>query len=57
MKLVPPNTSLATLRAYIWKTGGDVLLYYKSNGRKPELENRMTGKPLQEPVIDEGVPF
>ncbi|KAL8928095.1 MAG: hypothetical protein Q9172_001082 [Xanthocarpia lactea] len=56
-KLVPPNTSLATLRAYIWKTGGDVLLYYKSNGRKPELENRMTGKLLQEPVVDEGVPF
>ncbi|KAL8864345.1 MAG: hypothetical protein Q9198_009928, partial [Flavoplaca austrocitrina] len=56
-KLVPPNTTLATLRAYIWKTGGDVLLYYKSNGRKPELEARVTGLPRQEPTVDEGVPF
>ncbi|CAL8578483.1 hypothetical protein XPA_004263 [Xanthoria parietina] len=56
-KLVPPNTTLATLRAYIWKTGGDVLLYYKSNGRKPELERRMTGLALDESPIDEGVPF
>ena len=32
--------TLATVRAYVWKTGGDVLLYYKSNGRKPELEQR-----------------
>ena len=29
--------TLATLRAYVWKTGGDVLLYYKSNGRKKIL--------------------
>ncbi|KAL8738021.1 MAG: hypothetical protein Q9181_001128 [Wetmoreana brouardii] len=56
-KLVSPNTTLATLRAYIWKTGGDVLLHYKSNGKKPELEKRMTGKPLQEPIVQEGVPF
>ncbi|KAK2627953.1 hypothetical protein QTJ16_002599 [Diplocarpon rosae] len=26
--------SLATLRAHIWKGGADVMLYYKSNGRK-----------------------
>jgi WD repeat-containing protein 48 len=26
--------SLATLRAHIWKGGNDVVLYYKSNGRK-----------------------
>ncbi|KAL8837950.1 MAG: hypothetical protein Q9170_002322 [Blastenia crenularia] len=56
-RLVPPNTTLATLRAHIWKNGGDVLLYYKSNGRKPELEGRMTGKPLQEVPASEGVPF
>ena len=37
-KIVPPNTTLATLRAHIWKAGGDVMLYYKSNGRKPEIE-------------------
>ena len=26
--------SLATLRAHIWKGGNDVLLFYKSNGKK-----------------------
>jgi len=33
-RLVHPNTTLATLRAHVWKTAGDVVLYYKSNGRK-----------------------
>ncbi|KAL9059201.1 MAG: hypothetical protein Q9206_001591 [Seirophora lacunosa] len=56
-KLVSPNTTLATLRAYIWKTGGDVVLYYKSNGRKSELERTLTGKPLGDPSVAEGVPF
>lgn len=37
-QLVPHNMTLATLRAHVWKTGGDVMLYYRSNGRKPELE-------------------
>jgi WD repeat-containing protein 48 len=27
--------TLATLRAHVWKGGADVMLYYKSNGRKP----------------------
>tara|TARA_R110002060_G_scaffold45113_6_gene56458 strand:+ start:683 stop:844 length:162 start_codon:yes stop_codon:yes gene_type:complete len=27
--------SLATLRAHVWKGGADVMLYYKSNGKKP----------------------
>lgn len=39
-QLVAHNTTLATLRAHIWKAGGDVILYYKSNGRRPELEER-----------------
>jgi WD repeat-containing protein 48 len=26
--------TLATLRAHVWKGGADVMLYYKSNGRK-----------------------
>lgn len=40
--LVKPTVTLATLRAHIWKNGGDVVIYYKSNGRRPELEQRMT---------------
>ncbi|KIX08377.1 uncharacterized protein Z518_03033 [Rhinocladiella mackenziei CBS 650.93] len=31
---VDPNTTLATLRVHVWRTGGDVVLYYKANGRK-----------------------
>ena len=34
-QIVNPNMTLATLRVHVWKTGGDVLLYYKANGRKP----------------------
>ena len=30
--------TLATLRAYLWKTGGDVILYYKSNAKKASIE-------------------
>lgn len=26
--------SLATIRAHVWKSGNDVVLYYKANGRK-----------------------
>jgi WD repeat-containing protein 48 len=31
---LPVSMSLATLRAHVWKGGADVMLYYKSNGRK-----------------------
>lgn len=33
-QLLPVNMTLATLRAYIWKGGNDVVLYYKANGKK-----------------------
>lgn len=26
--------TLASIRAHVWRGGGDVLLYYKANGRK-----------------------
>lgn len=38
LQLIDHNTTLATIRAHIWKTGGDVTLLYKSNGRRPELD-------------------
>ncbi|KAF2219090.1 hypothetical protein BDZ85DRAFT_59365 [Elsinoe ampelina] len=31
---VPPKMTLATIRAHIWRGGGDVSLYYKANGRR-----------------------
>lgn len=27
--------TLATIRAHVWRGGGDVMLYYKANGKKP----------------------
>jgi WD repeat-containing protein 48 len=34
MQKLPVTMTLATLRAHVWKGGADVMLYYKSNGRK-----------------------
>lgn len=33
-QIVPPNMTLATLRVHMWRTGGDIILHYKENGRK-----------------------
>jgi len=33
-EVVSPNMTLATLRVHVWRTGGDVVLHYKENGRK-----------------------
>jgi hypothetical protein len=34
--------TLATIRAHVWRGGGDVLLYYKANGRKQIRNPRST---------------
>ena len=52
-QLVAHNTTLATLRAHVWKAGGDVILYYKSSGRRPELEERERVK-KENAAADEG---
>jgi WD repeat-containing protein 48 len=36
-QIVPPTMTLATIRTHVWRGGGDVLMYYKANGRKPIL--------------------
>lgn len=33
-QIVPPNMTLATLRVHMWRTGGDIILHYKENGKK-----------------------
>lgn len=33
-QLLDPTISLATLRTHIWKGGNDIVLYYKTNGKK-----------------------
>ncbi|KAF2638028.1 WD40 repeat-like protein [Massarina eburnea CBS 473.64] len=37
-QLISPTMTLASIRAHVWRGGGDVLLYYKANGRK-EMKN------------------
>ncbi|KAK7740374.1 hypothetical protein SLS63_001577 [Diaporthe eres] len=51
-QLLPINMTLATLRAYIWKGGNDVVLYYKANGKK-EIP---LPPPEQPPAAEEEVP-
>lgn len=36
-QLVPATMTLATIRSHLWRGGGDVVLYYKANGRKEIL--------------------
>ncbi|EMC91801.1 hypothetical protein BAUCODRAFT_305390 [Baudoinia panamericana UAMH 10762] len=36
-QMVPPSMTLATMRSQLWRGGGDVVLYYKANGRKEIL--------------------
>lgn len=33
-QVIDPNMTLATLRVHVWRTGGDVLLFYRANGKK-----------------------
>ncbi|KAI4214889.1 MAG: hypothetical protein LQ351_002602 [Letrouitia transgressa] len=47
-------TTLGALRAHIWKTSGDVVLYYKSNGRKRWLERNPALEQSPEPTVDNG---
>ncbi|OBT94260.1 hypothetical protein VE01_07849 [Pseudogymnoascus verrucosus] len=49
---LPVTMTLATLRARIWKGGADVMLYYKSNGRK-ELK---LDKGPEPPAVPEATP-
>ncbi|UPX10907.1 uncharacterized protein EKO05_0001542 [Ascochyta rabiei] len=33
-QLIAPTMTLASIRAHVWRGGGDVVLHYKANGRK-----------------------
>lgn len=46
---LPISMSLATLRAHVWKGGADVMLYYKSNGRKHIRFEEVYQKKLEVP--------
>ncbi|KAK0277432.1 hypothetical protein LTR91_006061 [Friedmanniomyces endolithicus] len=48
-QIVPTTMTLATIRSHLWRGGGDIILYYKANGRKEILH-----APQQLPA---GIPF
>lgn len=37
--------TLATIRSHLWRGGGDVVLYYKANGKKAILHAPPTAVP------------
>ncbi|TAQ85557.1 hypothetical protein B7494_g6106 [Chlorociboria aeruginascens] len=49
---LPITMTLATLRAHVWKGGADVMLYYKSNGRRSiPYEKKPPEPPTGEPAV------
>jgi WD repeat-containing protein 48 len=47
--------TLATVRSSMWRGGGDVLLYYKANGRK-EIQHASAFAPAPDPTSQQPVP-
>ncbi|KAF2739819.1 WD repeat protein-like protein [Polyplosphaeria fusca] len=48
-QLISPLMTLASIRAHVWRGGGDVLLYYKANGRKEIKQLSTPGTPPPAP--------
>lgn len=38
--------TLATMRQHLWRGGGDIILYYKSNGKKEILHAPSSTPPI-----------
>lgn len=57
MQLVPINMTLATIKTHIWRTGGDMILFYKANGKKvirpPVTEQEPTEASAPNPPVDD----
>ncbi|KHN97790.1 WD repeat protein [Metarhizium album ARSEF 1941] len=53
-QLLDPLMSLATIRAHVWKSGNDVVLYYKANGRKEIIPPKSTSSMI--PADTPGAP-
>lgn len=50
MQLLPVTMTLASIRAHIWRGGGDVLLHYKANGKKEiKPPKPLPGLPFMQP--------
>lgn len=37
--------TLASIRAHLWRGGGDIALFYKANGRKPIAHAEVPSSP------------
>jgi WD repeat-containing protein 48 len=48
-QVIPPTMTLATIRAHIWRGGGDVLLFYRANGRK-EIKHATNAAAIPPPL-------
>ncbi|KAK5687495.1 hypothetical protein LTS10_001633 [Elasticomyces elasticus] len=48
-QIVPISMTLATIRSHLWRGGGDIILYYKANGKKEILHAPQQSSP--------GIPF
>ncbi|KIW06651.1 uncharacterized protein PV09_02359 [Verruconis gallopava] len=55
-KVISPTMTLATVRAHVWRGGGDVMLYYKANGRKEIRHAQSTSSQFTAPVGSPGSP-
>ncbi|EFY92245.1 WD repeat protein [Metarhizium acridum CQMa 102] len=53
-QLLDPLMSLATIRTHVWKSGNDVVLYYKANGRKEIIPPKPASSMI--PADTPGVP-
>ncbi|EEH10098.1 WD domain-containing protein [Histoplasma capsulatum G186AR] len=52
--LVPPDMTLSTIRTHLWRTGNDMVLFYKANGKReipiPGSEAAIASRPAPAPT-------
>ncbi|PPJ57550.1 hypothetical protein CBER1_06254 [Cercospora berteroae] len=53
-QILPPTMTLATIRAHVWRGGGDVVLYYKANGKREILHAPKASPPGTTAPPEEG---
>ncbi|KAF2216874.1 hypothetical protein CERZMDRAFT_64278 [Cercospora zeae-maydis SCOH1-5] len=54
-QILAPTMTLGTIRAHVWRGGGDVVLYYKANGKKEILHAPKASPPGSTPgTAEEG---
>lgn len=54
-QLVPINMTLATIRSYMWKTGGDIILHYRKKAASPRV-SEASSTTVVDDIIPNGAP-